>query len=732
MATSTTTWGIHWQTSFASFEGTSYTVNIYDKDYTGDVVSLKCGPEPFVTQEDDDDDYFKNIRSQSGYLRLIDETADGTLMEEIVPENNTQRIVKLLQGDTVKWQGFIQAQAYSQPWDKQTKLIEFPIKSILGALEDVKLVNEDFEPSIRLIEIVKLIETVAGFRPYDYLVAAGDLVVGPTGVLFNTYINTAVFFSQETSTNEGNTNVYVVGVSLSDALQYILALFGLVAREDGSTLYLMQYDHPGTSEVYTKTAWADFADASSLETGGNLTAFSSAALLDTLAFRGADNTIGFTQGASTAKIDFQFSDGSSAYNIEQPASPETSDDLLEVKLTGNDYNKMYVQPHEPASTSLAKYQFFRYTRNSDNGYEYQDVSDYDNVLTHSILKGYRDRDPRVSNGSDLYTGAFPVRFYHQQAENTVVNLSSGLWLNLQYTTRESQILARKPIFTIQAAAPANMVDGFVNIQFGLDTFHHSDRGDNDSYTLNDYNSQSGHLMAYMSVSIDGKYWNPDSKEWSDTYSVFWTHFADGEMESNRTDDMKVDETSGYFVRVAGMKGIIKFEFLDLVYTPFIASGDYSEQPWTMVYAAILHNLKVQYLPTHSAVASSRTSNVYQTVITTNGFTAEKKIDLSIGTINNNQDNQAFIRDSAGEYRTMYAYSSSPYSYERPELHLLTRLAKYYSKSRRVISAVVKDNLDLMTTRYTYNNRVFVGFDASRDWRDDKQEVKFVEVTGDNE
>lgn len=735
----TSTWKIRWQTSFVSQEGKNFTVNIYDKDYTGSITTLKCGPEPFETQEDNDDDYFKNIRPQSGYLRLIDDTSNGTLMEELVPENNTQRMVRLMLGEEIKWQGFIQAQAYSQPWDEQTKLIEFPVKSFLGALEDVKLVNENFESSIRLIEIVKLIETVADFRPYDFLVAAGDLVWGPTGVLFNTFVNSAVFFSQETSTNEGDTNVQVVGVSLADALQYILALYGLAARENGTTLYLMQYDNPGTSEVYTKTPWANFADATTLETGGNMAALGSSELLSALSFRGSDNTIGYTQGASIVKIDFQFPDSRHAYNIEQPATSETSDELLKIKLTGGDYNIMHVQPHEPTSSSPAVYQFFWYNINDDYTYVYQGESDYANVLEHSILKGYRDRDPsRFLNGPEgsgvLYSGAFPVRFFRQQDENAVVNLSSGVWLNLQYTTQAAQILTRKPIFSIQAAAPANMVDGYINLQFALDTFHHSDRGSSDTYTLNDYNSMGGHLMVYMSISVDGNYWNPDEQKWTTDYSIFSRRFADGEMESNRTSDMKVDETSGYFVPIKGMKGVIKFEFLDLVYTPFVEKDAdvTSNHPWAMVYAGILYNLKVQYLPLHSPVASSRSSNVYQMLITTNGFTAEKKIDLSIGTINNNQDNQAFIRDYSGAYKTSYEYLTHPYSIERPELHLLNRLAKYCSRSRRIVSAEVRDNIDLFLTRYTYNGRVFVGFDSNHKWRDDTQTVTFLEVTGDDE
>ena len=51
---------IHWQVKFKSLRAADgnedYTVSIYDSDYTGNPIQLKGGAEPFVTQEDDDDD----------------------------------------------------------------------------------------------------------------------------------------------------------------------------------------------------------------------------------------------------------------------------------------------------------------------------------------------------------------------------------------------------------------------------------------------------------------------------------------------------------------------------------------------------------------------------------------------------------------------------------------------------------------------------------------------------
>ena len=66
---------IHWQIPFKSLRsGTLYTVNIYDADYTDSTpVVLKGGAQPFTTQEDDNDDLFTPVRTQTGYLRIVDD-----------------------------------------------------------------------------------------------------------------------------------------------------------------------------------------------------------------------------------------------------------------------------------------------------------------------------------------------------------------------------------------------------------------------------------------------------------------------------------------------------------------------------------------------------------------------------------------------------------------------------------------------------------------------------------
>ena len=87
---------IHWQIHFKSLRvGALATVNIYDADYTGDPIPLKGGAEPFVTQEDDDEDIFTPVRTQSGYIRIVDDGKDANgnafNWKDLVPSTDVDR-----------------------------------------------------------------------------------------------------------------------------------------------------------------------------------------------------------------------------------------------------------------------------------------------------------------------------------------------------------------------------------------------------------------------------------------------------------------------------------------------------------------------------------------------------------------------------------------------------------------------------------------------------------------
>ena len=104
---------IHWQVKFKTLRGGKVlTASVYDNLYSGQPIQLKGGAEPFVTEEDNDDDPFKAIRQQTGSLRIVDDgyAADGVTAfnwRDLQPKSNYDRPVVLREGNTVLWQGFL-------------------------------------------------------------------------------------------------------------------------------------------------------------------------------------------------------------------------------------------------------------------------------------------------------------------------------------------------------------------------------------------------------------------------------------------------------------------------------------------------------------------------------------------------------------------------------------------------------------------------------------------------
>lgn len=162
---------IHWKIPFKSLvEGEDYCVNIYDSAFSGQPVTLYGAASPFETQEDDSDDTFTPVRTQSGYIRIVDtgEDASGNTFDwrDLTPVRTLDRPVTLTDGnDNVVWMGYIQPQNYTGKLYGGVQEREFPVMCLFSALQGVNVADtptsmEDFAYIIR-----ELVEAAA--HPVD-------------------------------------------------------------------------------------------------------------------------------------------------------------------------------------------------------------------------------------------------------------------------------------------------------------------------------------------------------------------------------------------------------------------------------------------------------------------------------------------------------------------------------------------------------------------------------------
>lgn len=225
-------------------------------------------------------------------------------------------------------------------------------------------------------------------------------------------------------------------------------------------------------------------------------------------------------------------------------------------------------------------------------------------------------------------------------------------------------------------------------------------------------------MLLLELQIGSYYW--DGTSWTTTRSQFLVSYDNnGKIVGTKPDD--VDGGDGLYIPTnRQMTGTVTLTI----------HRDTDGLLW-----GIMEELSVSFVYKRSAVESERTSNCYVKNILQMGFSEDISTSLVIGTHNNNIPSISFLRNANNAYlETMtYREGSSSTVTERPELNLLDRMVKYYSKIRRTYEAVVRDRVsDIFNCVYTDQGRAFMAVDADHNWRDGKQRLKFIEVTADNE
>lgn len=233
---------IHWQVKFRSLRAnTLYTVNIYDDSYTGSPVQLTGAAQPFETQEDDDDDFFAPIRTQSGYLRIVDTGVDndGNAFDwrTLIPTNDYDKPVSIQHeenGSTViDWQGYLQAQNFSGDLFNPKQVRELPVQCMLSVMSRMDVDAGRFTTPVNFAALLNyIIGTIPTFT-FDKIMIQGGadaqawLLKGFDWIMFGEMNDNGTFDSK-----------YDVLTVLENICRY----WGWIARTHRKTLWLVSPD----------------------------------------------------------------------------------------------------------------------------------------------------------------------------------------------------------------------------------------------------------------------------------------------------------------------------------------------------------------------------------------------------------------------------------------------------------------------------------------------------------
>jgi hypothetical protein len=213
--------------------GTTYVVNIGGG--TGAAIPLKGGAQPFTTQEDGSDDLFIPVRTQSGYLRIVDDglDANGNAFDwkDLVPETDTSRPVTLTAGGTTLWQGFMQAQDFGSLLYGNPQEREFPIQCSLSVTEgsDINYTQKEIRNFAYLLQqILSVIPSEC--RPSN--------IMAQGGADARTFLMKQIDW-QNFSTGDGNGGM-TARFTMYQCLEDMCRYWGWTARTSGNTLWLIR------------------------------------------------------------------------------------------------------------------------------------------------------------------------------------------------------------------------------------------------------------------------------------------------------------------------------------------------------------------------------------------------------------------------------------------------------------------------------------------------------------
>lgn len=242
---------------------------VFSDNYTGTPINLTGASEPFVTEEDDSEEFFEPVRTQTGYLTIVD---DGTIndganpfdWQHLLPAEHTSRPVILRNADDpteVLWTGFIQHQ------QSETTLFEYPIErsyavyDVLGVLDFIDFntgLTGNRSSFVNFAWLIKRIvdEIPAEVRPTYYYVQ--DYSHASQRLLCQ--VNPQLFHDIDTDTFEDLSWTPTL-YKCSDVLKEICKFWGFSVHSHGTSLYFVQDYSPVAAghDDYLEMTYADLS-----------------------------------------------------------------------------------------------------------------------------------------------------------------------------------------------------------------------------------------------------------------------------------------------------------------------------------------------------------------------------------------------------------------------------------------------------------------------------------------
>jgi hypothetical protein len=280
-------YGLIYKIYVPSVRKNKYTIEIEEKDYTGESTDITGGSEPFTTSLEDDDFVYTPLRLSTAKMAVV----GGDALSSLFATSYQQYRVTLIKDAVPVWCGFIKPELYTQDYSTHTHEIEMDCMSAVSTLEYVKYTQAD-SAGLKFVSLKSLIAralTAANGRyskiyiPHTFAATAADY--GTNALMRDDcVISEQNFFDEEDKP-----------MSFKDILEEICRFSHTTLFDDYGNLYFADHDYTDAYDEWT------LADGALTMTTANALSISSHSV-QTIGFGGSGHALDIIAGYNKATV----------------------------------------------------------------------------------------------------------------------------------------------------------------------------------------------------------------------------------------------------------------------------------------------------------------------------------------------------------------------------------------------------------------------------------------------
>lgn len=698
---------VKWRINFKGLPNEDYRIDIYKEPGAAQqfVTTLYGAAEPFSTQEDATDDVFTPIRKQTGYIRIV--TTNKDLVKEMMPSAPFDRLVRVWKGSTnpvCVWQGYLKQQVFTQPIGDYRWQIEFPVISMLGMLQ-YSYPNMAGQTWVSIASVIEnglnAISTDIDEWPvapydtieYDNMYTGAKVFLNsvqsvqiPTSEIPIPYSRWAcnwqqlairfneLFFSQRTKIDGDMQVEYTESESYYSIISKLLRPFAVVMREEGRNIYMHIY------QMHLQYNAIEVDES-------------------TLDYRSNKREVSLILPAQTCSVNFNIKKDDVVLKLMQIPIAQMNNDPIYV----NDSDPNMVEKtqfHDPGNYEHhdEEFHFFHNTSESYPPIAANYVeSDYETFVNLQVL--------RSVPGKYNPLGACPVLTNLNSEDD---KLYPALLIQSLWTSQVNRKIVYTKKTTVQMNAAEEFYHGIINLE-----------------TIDE-----GNWIVGVAIENNGQYYNDGT--WQD--NIAWTFITvhDGKTVPNRPDLT----TDGHIIFMTDRSGEFKIHF-GSIHPDASSYGDFNYMVYFTKIDLTLYNPNLNNLSVLNGEGDDRSNNEYYTG--TNYTENAQSVQTYIGTCNGNAISPSLIyvpklSYASGKYSQcmvmMSLYKNTPgseaYFEAVPELLLLSMM-KAQNETKRETRTMTVVPFISRTAVYKIGTKYFIAIEAKRNWCDNTQKVKFIEI-----